>query len=619
MQKRLWDQSGHQLLERPKELSEEQSGEVQMLLGLIALKESKQKLEASFAAFVRDAWNVVEPGIPLTWSRHYDVICEYLELAAKGEVRRLIVNVPPRTGKSTLITILWPAWIWTWNPHCRFLGASYALTLSLEHSVKRRMLIESDWYQQRWGKSVNLVADQNEKSKYRNSAMGQMAATGTEGSATGFGGDILTLDDGMSVQQASSDAERNAKLNWIENTWWTRFNDPSTGVAVIVEQRMHEDDISGTELRKGGWTHLCFPLVAYDREDEEGVIAPSEYRLPKSGGTWTRKGGDVLMKDRFTRPVLEKLQSSPMMYATQYQQTPAPMGGNIIRREWIQFYGGTDPQTGVDDSALPRSFDAIVISVDASFNAKANSDPVCIMAIGSSGARRYILEAQNARIDEIETESRVIEMKKRWGSEYVLVEDKANGPVIIRRLKRRIPGVHAINPGASKTARLIACSGEWAALDWFLPRKAPWVRAFMDQLLMFPNARHDDYVDAMTQAAAWLAQETFGFLEFWKKGATETKNVESKPVPDAIEEMHRRQNEEYGFMPRAKRVNTPENTIAKKSNSSYSPPVRRVPLPNQTVKPPEEACPKCESSYFSVFGSSNLRRCNACGSRWSPQ
>lgn len=601
-------------------MTPEDRAEVVEILSQMEAVADLKRLEEDFAYYCREAWKVIEPAVDLVWSWHYDVICEWLTLAARGECRRLIVNVPPRTAKSSLITIIWPTWVWTRNPSECLLGASYATPLALEHSVKRRMLLESQWYQSRWGDKVKLLSDQNEKSKYRNSAMGQMAATSTEGMATGFGGSILILDDGMSVQQAASDAERAAKISWVANVWWSRFNDPSTGTAIIVEQRTHMEDITGVELSKGGWKHLCFPLESEGVEQEDGRLVQEKHVGPISGKIWERQKGEVLMPDRYPERVLRTLRSSPMLYATQYQQRPAPMGGNIIQREWIRYFGGKDPETQIEDPPMPAKFDRVLVSVDASFKEGSNNDPVALAVVGTAGPQRYLLDMVNGRMDEIKTEKEILRLRAKWNADTVLVEDKANGPVIIRRLKRLISGVYAVNPEGGKIARLIGCSAEWAAGDWHVPRHAPWTHSFIEQLLVFPNGKHDDMVDTMTQAAVWLASDTFGFLEFWKEQAK--KEGDGRVV--TIEDMYQAQKEEVGFMPRgvpklSLKVNAPSGKpfSGDDTASDYSSPKSNMPVMGKVARANNtEGCPNCGGNFFSTLGKENIHRCNGCRHQW---
>ena len=194
-----------------------------------------------------------------------------------------------------------------------------------------------------------------------------------------------------------------------------------------------------------------------------------------------------------------------MIWSGQYQQNPAPLGGNLIKRSEVRYYGGIDPRTGQPDEKLPESFDRKVISVDCAFKDVATSDYVAIGVIGIKGRKRYVLNVVNKHLDAAATEAEIRRQREVHRPVCaVLVEDKANGPAVIQRLKVNVPGVIEINPEGGKTARMFAAAPEWQAGDWYVDRNAAWTEPFIEQVTMYPNARHDDMADMMTQASAWL-------------------------------------------------------------------------------------------------------------------
>src|SRR5207253_2135449 len=162
----------------------------------------------------------------IEWNWHLDLLCEYLEKAREGKPKRLIINVPPRTMKSTLVTVCWPVWWWATEAGTRFMMVSYADELAADHSVFRRNLIQSEWYQERWGHKFTLAKDQNLKTLYENSMRGRMMATSISGTATGKGGDVLIVDDPQNPKKAFSDVEREATNKNFDATFRTRLNNP---------------------------------------------------------------------------------------------------------------------------------------------------------------------------------------------------------------------------------------------------------------------------------------------------------------------------------------------------------------------------------------------------------
>jgi hypothetical protein len=236
----------------------------------------KRKAEESLHEFFLQAWHVLEPNTPLVDSWHYELICQYLELITRGEFRKrypdklgLIINVPPRTGKSTLVSVSWPCWSWIDRPGMRFLCASYSDQLASEHSLNRRNLITSRWYQSRWGDRFMLSADRNRINDFGNDKMGVMTGTSVGGTMTGLGGDVVVGDDLLCQDDAFSDAAKAATNRWIDGTMSTKLNSPASGAFVHISQRLAEDDPSGhlLEQAKEKWIHIKVPLVC--TEDEE--------------------------------------------------------------------------------------------------------------------------------------------------------------------------------------------------------------------------------------------------------------------------------------------------------------------------------------------------------------
>ncbi len=457
--------------------------------------------------FMKEAWPILHPGRPLIWSWHYDYLCELLVLVKRRVLRKLIINVPPRTLKSTLVTIIYPVWVWLTEPGHHFLMASYSQDLSGEHSILRRNLLQDEWVRELWGDVFQLSGGRNQVAQFMNNRGGQMIATSVGGTVMGRGYDTGILDDPLSADQALSDVERPKTNNWIVTTFRNRANDPATSATILVSQRLHQLDPTGflLEEERGVWTHACIRLEA--EEDETWVF-------PSSGRIVRRRTGEILMPERFTQDVVKEKKSCRMVFAAQDQQRPAPLEGNMIKRSDTCYFGGIDPKTGQPDERLPENFDLKLMSVDCSFKDLPTSDYVAILVIGVKGRKRFILEAINEHLDATTTESKIRGLRdKHRPIVAVLVEDKANGPAVVERLKANIPGVVAINPKGGKVARMFAAAPEWQAGDWYIDRRAASTECLVEQLTMFPAGRHDDMVDAMTQAACWLASYQFPTVE----------------------------------------------------------------------------------------------------------
>lgn len=290
----------------------------------------KRKAEQSLRAFVEQAWPILEPDTPFIPNWHIDWLVEHLEAVTAGEMTRVLINVPPRSMKSLLVSVLWPAWEWIRRPGGRWIFASHAEALSTKHSLDRRTLLQSAWYQGRWGDQVQLASDQNVKGEFQNTKRGVMIATSTGGSITGKGGDRIIVDDLHNPQQAESDAQRETALAYFRQTLSTRLDNKRTGAIVVVMQRLHERDLSALCLDLG-FVHVCLPAEAETRTD---IV------FPRSGRTLTRESGELLWPAREGRLELDgqKRLLGSMAYAGQYQQRPVPAGGAIFKREWFQYY-----------------------------------------------------------------------------------------------------------------------------------------------------------------------------------------------------------------------------------------------------------------------------------------
>jgi len=283
----------------------------------------KELCSRSLAAFVRRAWHVLEPGQPYIHGWHVDAVCEHLEAITHGDISRLLVNIPPGTMKSTLVSVFWPAWEWgpCNKPSTRVIGASHEQGLAVRDTRKMRNLIISDWYQSRW--PTALTSDQNQKTFYENDQTGFRQACAVAG-MTGRRGDRVIWDDPHSVEAALSDAHRETALRVFQETLPTRLNNPDTSAIVIVMQRLHEMDVSGLILENDyGYEHLCLPM---EYEPERHCKTSIGFSDPRT------KEGELLFPERFSRETVDrdKKVMGSFAVAGQLQQRPAPRGGGFF-------------------------------------------------------------------------------------------------------------------------------------------------------------------------------------------------------------------------------------------------------------------------------------------------
>src|SRR5258708_4194369 len=240
--------------------------------------------------FVHQAWLIIEPLTPFVPGFHIDAIIDHLEAVTRGDIRNLLINVPPRHMKSLLVSVFWPAWEWLRSPERRWLYSSYGAQLSIRDSVKCRRLIESPWYQRLWGDRFALTSDQNTKGRFDNDRSGYRLSTSVGGAATGEGGDRIVCDDPHNVQEAESDSVRKGTIDWFDVVMSTRVNDPKTAAKVVVMQRCHQQDLSGHLLEQGGWEHLCL-TAEYDGPTRATSIGFSDARTQPRELLWPDRFG----------------------------------------------------------------------------------------------------------------------------------------------------------------------------------------------------------------------------------------------------------------------------------------------------------------------------------------
>lgn len=454
--------------------------------------------EKSLYEFTRQAWNILEPATEFIDGWHIGCISEYLEAVTLGQINRLIINVPPRYMKSLNVSVCWPAWEWGPRnmPHLRYLFSSYAGELSTKHSVDRRTLIESDWYQRNWGNRFQLVSDNNRKTEFENDRRGVMSTTSTGSAATGKGGNRVIVDDPLNPKEAVSDTERENANTHFDQTLYSRLNDKKRDPLVVIMQRLHTRDLTGHLLAKKdhGYTHLCLEAESEKRK----VIT-----FPISKKKVERKIGDILWPEREPKDVLEatKVALGTYAYSGQYQQSPAPLEGGVVKRDWWRRY---------DTTQRPVSFHQLFISADPKFKDYETSSHVAIHLYGVIGPNIYLLERIYNHLGCVETINGILKMRLNWTKEghsvgAVLIEDKANGPAIIQILQKRIPGIIAVEPDGDKIARALAASPIIEAGNVWIPNE-PWGDEVIDAWSFVPNGDNWDDVDAASQAIRYFSR-----------------------------------------------------------------------------------------------------------------
>lgn len=440
--------------------------------------------------FYRGAWPIVNAGKVYCENWATDCLAEHLEAVSLGQIKRLAVNWPPRMGKSFHISIGFPDWMWTEDPCNRFLFSGYSQKLCTRHNLDRRAIIEHEWYQNRWGKYVTLADDQNLKTEFQNSARGHMMTAPVGGSATGSGGNILIIDDIMDPMRAMSEPMREKALHYYDNVLTSRLDDREHGAIIIVEQRLHPQDLTGHVVsEKDGWTHLIIPIEANTTR---------HYTFPISKKKYEFKKGELLDGRRFNRPAIKELRKAHFDDgAAQLDQDPQSSKGRLFKREYWQDISEIPPHT-----MSVWSWDTATKKNDA--------------ADWSVGAR-IVLWDRGFLITKIVREKMTFPvLKQRAEMEFnanptdaILVEDKSSGQQLIQEFQEgtTLP-IIATEPEWHNLEKFLRASimlPQWLARRvWYLKGEA-WVSCMIDEFSLFaPGVKNDDQVDAVINGVRYL-------------------------------------------------------------------------------------------------------------------
>lgn len=440
--------------------------------------------------FVREAWHVLEPNTPLVWNWHLDALCAHLEAISDGRINRLLINVPPGSSKSMIVSVLWPAW--EWGPKgrrsLRYLTTSFAEDSVKRDTRKQRDLTLSEWYRSLW---PEVVLVRTGEISFANRDTGTREGT-PFGSLTAKRGDRLIIDDPHSTKTAESEAERAATVRQFREGALNRLNDQERSAIVVVMQRLHEQDVSGAILKLGmGFEHLMLPM-----EFEPGRTALTRigFKDPRS------QDGELLDPVRFPRKVVDDLKKGlgSYAYAGQYQQRPAPREGGLFKRQWLPIV-----------EAVPNDIVQWCRAWDIGAT-KGGGDPTAGVKVGRSrDGVFYITDVVRGQEGPAEVERMILATATLDGTGVTLripQDPGAAGKAYAQTLIRMLAGypVKAVAPTGDKTTRATPAAAQAEAGNVRLLR-GPWNEAFMDELCTFPAGAHDDQVDAFADALNELA------------------------------------------------------------------------------------------------------------------
>ncbi len=492
-------------------------------------KMEASKYEKSLIDFVDYVWPVVEPAIPFVKGWAISAIAEHLEAVTHGYVKRLLINVPPGFSKSLLTDVFWPAWEWgpQNRPWYRYVCASYSNHLTERDNMRCRNIVMSDRYQRLWSNRFGIANDQFTKVKFANDKTGWKLATSVGGIGVGERGDRFIIDDANNTMMMESEAVRATTNMWFTEVVPDRLNSPKDSAIVVIQQRLHEEDVSGVALaRELGYTHLMIPM-RYDTTRHcvtvLGVNSAGEEITWEDPRT---EDGELAWPERFPEEQVDALEHAkgPYAWAGQYQQIPTPRGGAILKSEFWNLWEGDYPQC-----------EYVLASLDSAYTEKEENDPSAMTIWGvfrdrSGNPKLILLYAWQERLPIHELVRRVIDTCTvdnrqitdergrpipRFPVDRLLIEAKASGISVAQEVRRIIGfegkfGIELINPTrqGDKVARAHSVVHIFSDGMVYAPERK-WADMVIDQAASFPKGSHDDLVDSLTMALRYLRDMGF--------------------------------------------------------------------------------------------------------------
>lgn len=555
----------------PEPVSALEQAEWETLHAILNEDTERQECEASLLAFFRRAWREIDPA-PFEQNWHHEVICDVLEDVARGYIRDAVINIPPRFGKSNLISVCWPAWCWIQEPdynfpllgpHCSFLAVSYGAVLAEVAAVKMLRLVRGDWYQKLWGHRVQIRDDQSSRSDFGNTAGGERISNSIEGGILGRGGLVTLIDDAHKLDGVESDSERERTLRAISEGLTTRITDPRISARVMVMQRVHQADATDYALRN--W-----------RKDLAHVMLPMRFNPDYASPLDRRsRAGELLWPEVWTEEAVrrEEQELGPYAAAAQLQQVPVPRGGGLFKSDWLEPWpplltDGRFPTEMVTDGRIKYpALEYVVACVDTAFGTKQTNDPSAMAVLGVfrgeghgrierrgdtfvrvaddygfakvlllyGWAKRLELHgppqegmppgADPKQWNSVSNKLRrqeewglvewVVDTCRRYRVDHLRILTLGQGHGLAQELRRlhsdEAWSVEMETETGDKLARAYASQHLFSSHQIYFPMyedggRPSWLVSLVDEVLMFPRGRHDDFVDALLGALRHLRE-----------------------------------------------------------------------------------------------------------------
>lgn len=486
--------------------------------------------------FTRQAFSIVSPEDKYVHGMQIDCVAEHLHALYEGDIKRLIINIPPRSLKSIMCTVAFPAWILGRNPRKRIITASYGQKLAMRHSMDTRLIMESQWYRQLFPNTI-IARDQNEKSNFMTTQRGFRKATSMGGTILGDGGDILIADDLIKVEDALlSETIREKTNTWFDQGFMPRVNNPNTAKIIVVMQRLHSLDLTGHLIEKGGWHLLKIPAKAHKK-----IV------IDLKGKQWKMDEGDLMQPDRLGKEILEQKRKElgDYAYAGQYLQEPVPPSGAEFKLEWFNFYQKLENVKNL----------ALFLIVDPAGDKKTTTADYTAMMLWGLGVDRnyYLVDMIRDKMNTTERVNAIFEMQRKYseitGRPVKVLYKSRSFIAELHNIKERMkletyhfPLIEVKEKGNKndRIRRIIPAAQEGRI---YLPRSFSYVdytkevkdltQSFLKQeCALFPVAPHDDMLDATSELFNMEHSEVIRFPILRKQSHLANSNL-----PKSIWEM----------------------------------------------------------------------------------
>ncbi|WP_309143619.1 phage terminase large subunit [Bradyrhizobium sp. CCGB01] len=442
-------------------------------------------MRTDFLSFVYRCFLHLNPGAKFLPNWHIQAIAYQLERVRRGELTRLIINMPPRYLKSITVSVAFSAFLLGLAPGRRIISISYGDELSAKHASDFRSIVHAEWYRRAF---PDMRIARSTESELITTRRGSRKTTSVSGTLTGLGGDLILIDDPQKPIDAQSEARRTSINQWVTNTLMSRLDNKQTSAVILVMQRVHLDDLSGFLASSSDeWEVLSLPAIA--ETDAAVPIGRNQFHF--------RKAGDALHSTHESIETLRKLQQTlgSDVFAAQYQQAPVPAGGAMIKRDWLRYYDIAPPLEA--GSRIIQSWDT------AAKNGAQNDWSVCTTWLVADG-NYYLLDLVRGRFEYPILRDTALELARRFKPHEILIEDASTGIALAQELRDEANCfVNPIKIDHDKIGRLYVQEGKFCAGRVWFPRNAPFLAELEMELLTFPQGRHDDQVDSISQALGY--------------------------------------------------------------------------------------------------------------------